>query len=611
MPGRVIRITVPSIERIILAYAAEDEVIFGIQEKIVPAGVLQNMIIFCMPCGKTESTSMGMVKALEKLLSRVVRNECKVILHPKIKIPQFLHSSRYHLIALAIIVLIILLPNGFNIPRNDSGIFLYVGQRMLEGEVPYRDLWNNTPPIIYFINAIGLFVANGSVWGVVFLEFVAIYLSVIFGFFLIKRSFGAYPALFGSVGWLSSLSGILCGGNLAEEFALPCQFASLYLFYVSEKRGVYSWRGFVIGSLAAVSFLLKQNLIGIWLAIGIYILANRMIAHRWHRLGKDLGVILLGASFVLACVTIYFIYNNALGFLWDVSFKYNFAYSATSISSRFRSLLCGFEVLSTIHLILAFWGCAIFYVFCDNRISNDKNNLLILAIIALPIEFCLTMVSGYSYIHYYMAWLPVVSIIISFMVFVFADLLIQKKSYALVLNHFSVSTTKTFVIIMSILLICTIWILPMAKSISYNYIRNQKSIQEVIDYVSQTTKRRDSVLVWGDGGPINFLTKRHSPTRFFVQHPLVTKNYSSPRIIKEFTDDVISSKPKLIIKVYSDRLPPINLAERLEWLKHRKSTYAVFHLPTKNLNRFFGFVTSNYKLGLQIGNTSVYLYKGK
>jgi hypothetical protein len=54
--------------------------------------------------------------------------------------------------------LIVLLPNNPNnmtLPSRDSGVFLYVGWRLLQGDIPYRDIWDHKPPLIYFVDALG------------------------------------------------------------------------------------------------------------------------------------------------------------------------------------------------------------------------------------------------------------------------------------------------------------------------------------------------------------------------------------------------------------------------------------------------------------------------
>src|SRR6478672_4582372 len=47
----------------------------------------------------------------------------------------------------------------------DSGLFLHVGQRLLHGDVLYRDISDNKPPLVYWLNALGLLLGRGSPGG--------------------------------------------------------------------------------------------------------------------------------------------------------------------------------------------------------------------------------------------------------------------------------------------------------------------------------------------------------------------------------------------------------------------------------------------------------------
>jgi hypothetical protein len=38
----------------------------------------------------------------------------------------------------------------------DSSLFLYVAQRIQDGGLPYRDVWDHKPPLIYYFGVIGL-----------------------------------------------------------------------------------------------------------------------------------------------------------------------------------------------------------------------------------------------------------------------------------------------------------------------------------------------------------------------------------------------------------------------------------------------------------------------
>ncbi len=47
-------------------------------------------------------------------------------------------------------------PTNMTLAFRDSGVFLYVGWRLLNGDIPYRDVWDHKPPLIYFVDALGI-----------------------------------------------------------------------------------------------------------------------------------------------------------------------------------------------------------------------------------------------------------------------------------------------------------------------------------------------------------------------------------------------------------------------------------------------------------------------
>ncbi len=58
---------------------------------------------------------------------------------------------------------------------------------MLNGEIPYLDVWDHKPPVILLINALGLPIGGGSRWGVWLVELGLLFLAALLGFKLIKR----------------------------------------------------------------------------------------------------------------------------------------------------------------------------------------------------------------------------------------------------------------------------------------------------------------------------------------------------------------------------------------------------------------------------------------
>jgi hypothetical protein len=99
---------------------------------------------------------------------------------PRLRI---LRSTWDRLLLFGLTTLVMLPENPANMawPSRDSGVFLYAGWRILSGELPYRDIWDHKPPLIYYLNALGLVVSGGSRWGVWCIEFILLFTAALLG----------------------------------------------------------------------------------------------------------------------------------------------------------------------------------------------------------------------------------------------------------------------------------------------------------------------------------------------------------------------------------------------------------------------------------------------
>ena len=152
----------------------------------------------------------------------------------------------------------------------------------MDGEIPYVDRWDHKGPLIYLLNAAGLFV--GGVQGIWVLASL-----FLIGSSLVRlqdnernRSVPRPPSISLAI-FLMHFPKFAQGGNLTEHYALLFQFSALLLFVRIEHRGSGKdiWPAVAIGMLGAGAFLLRANLIGVWLAIGTYWLLQRDHGLRW------------------------------------------------------------------------------------------------------------------------------------------------------------------------------------------------------------------------------------------------------------------------------------------------------------------------------------------
>ena len=153
------------------------------------------------------------------------------------------------LVVLAVFALVYAAPNLAQIPNIDYSIFQYVGERIREGQLPYRDVFDHKPPLIFYLNALGLALGGGSRWGIWALQLVAVGSAGLLGFCRAAACrLGCYPAWLAAAGFLLNLVFVHEGGNLTEEFALPFQFAAICAAGGDGNRsGRGGWRAFWIG----------------------------------------------------------------------------------------------------------------------------------------------------------------------------------------------------------------------------------------------------------------------------------------------------------------------------------------------------------------------------
>src|SRR6185369_17929219 len=86
---------------------------------------------------------------------------------------------------------------GTELPSRDYGIFVYIGEQITHGKLPYRDVWDNKPPGIFYLNAVALWIGRGSKWGVWIVEYFFLCGATLLSFSLIKKLWGVWPAIFG------------------------------------------------------------------------------------------------------------------------------------------------------------------------------------------------------------------------------------------------------------------------------------------------------------------------------------------------------------------------------------------------------------------------------
>ena len=481
-------------------------------------------------------------------------------------------------------------PNNMTLPSRDSGVFLYMGWRFLSGDLPYRDIWDHKPPLIYFVDALGLSLTPDSLWGVWLFQFIIIFLTFFLIYKVLDREFGIAAALAGSITLASGLLTVLEQGNVTEEYALVFQALGLWLFLKAHKKNYPVQASFWIGLIGGLAFNFKQTTIGVWIAYTLILFAVRIFQRKSPFL--DLLCLLGGWLIPSIIFVIYFASHNALVDYWEQAFLYNFTYIGKHEGLRrlVPVFFKGFLLLSqggVLYLAALGWLAGLGYLWVNRKARLHP--LVLVALVSLPIEVILITISGRSIIHYYLTLLPVIAILTGVLIYAVPRLLekIPKGAFQKI-NRWTPAILLLAVILLQI------------GQIKYypEYVRvlALNEYAPVIDYVAINTEEDDKVLIIGAESVINFLTRREAPTRYVYQYPLALLGRRP--MFEEYFNQILQNDPVLII----DTRGRTRLDEKL---------YTPLQKRSEIVREGVRYLGENYQQVAQFGEWFVYRFAGR
>lgn len=273
----------------------------------------------------------GIATEVKRLLFSCVM-PVKGILHTKV-------TNSLLLLIVAVALFTFLANPYFGVPGCDSSIFIYVARRMMAGQVPYLDVFDQKGLLLYVLDAIGW--RLGNVMGIWALDILAFSL----GLWLMTRIACVEPVAL-SV-WIVLYHLVSCGGNMPEMWIIV--FSGLAYVLALKVRTDESWKWFVMGVCLAQIFMLKLNMIAVAVPIGI----------TWLMRGATVRPVLLGLAGCVVGLLPYFAYltlQGAWGAFCEVYIRYNAQYAARggwvpSVSRAFYPIvaLWGVNVWMALH----------------------------------------------------------------------------------------------------------------------------------------------------------------------------------------------------------------------------------------------------------------------
>jgi len=229
---------------------------------------------------------------------------------------------------------------------SDGQLFAYFGLQWIHGDIPYVNIWDNKPPGIFAVNALGFLLSSKSFIVLAWIEAIVI-LGCIGTIYLLLRLWGA-PWLVAALGAASTavVSNLLYynqRGNYTEIYTLWPAAVSMYCFSKAHPTFQGKWL-LLAGFFSGVAALFKPPGLSPMLAqaafmVLLWAVFRRLPGPRLPGAGLTMSV---GALLAWLPAGVYFWRYNAFGELiyaaWTFNLYYGAASQTTVLSTAFNAL---------------------------------------------------------------------------------------------------------------------------------------------------------------------------------------------------------------------------------------------------------------------------------
>ncbi len=435
--------------------------------------------------------------------------------------------------------------------ERDEGEYAYAGQLILAGVPPYQLVYNSKLPGTYVAYAMILKLFGQTSRGIHLALLLINAVCLLLLYWLTKRLFGDLAALTAasSFALLSAHQAFYGLAAHATHFVLLFALIGLILLLRAEEKKTaasFFWCGLALG----IAYLMKQQgvLLGVF-AFG-YLAWRTWPADRAARAGwmRNLGIFLLAAAlpFIVTCLVLY--RAGVFRAFWFWTFTYARAYvSTTSLSEGWDNFSGAFSyMLYFMPWLLALALLGLLFMLFHAPLRRRHGAF----VVGLSVfSFATASVGFYFRPHYFIPWLPAVSILIAVAVISSMEMMEQMGMSRL----FRVLPLVVFALA---------WLLAIQKNSEFFFhlspfrasrmaypLNPFPEAVKVADYLRAHTTSTDKIMVLGSEPEIYFEAQRKSASGYIYTYSLVEDQPYWSTMQKQMEDEIVTNKPAYLVFV--------------------------------------------------------------
>ena len=425
----------------------------------------------------------------------------------------------------------------------DEGFYAAVAQQLLHGGIPYRDAFDNKPPLVFAWYALSFLMFGQQVWAPRLLVSLMLAATTLLVYLQGRLLFGRQAGLLAALAFALSIGLAVFETNAnTEYFMLLPLVGSVYCFTLAERNfdtRLYLLSGFLMG----FAILTKETSV-FTLPLLMLVAANRMrLESGWswatlQGLFKPIGSLVLGCGAAGVLTILPFLLTGTFDDMFDALVVYTLDYvGVVSWSDR---------LIATAGIpLFLFWLAGPWIVLSAVAIfrlarSRDSGHSLLLIgwVIATLLGIA---VAGRFYDHYYVALLPVLALLVPLGLRAMREASpFPRRAIAVVV---ALSVIPTLVASAHIYAQTSADARHTAKYDDYELSLWETESDELGAWLAARTSPDDYIYNFGFQSEIYFYADRRSPTRYLFHHPFL----AGDKYVAEALDELNANPPLYIV----------------------------------------------------------------
>jgi len=408
---------------------------------------------------------------------------------------------------------------------------------MQNGYMPYKDSFDHKGPVLYLLNYFGNMISYYR--GIWIIEVISLTITVYCLYRIARLKCGKLSSVIVVLLATTLLFRFFEGGNLTEEYAMPCIALSIFVFldYLINNK-ISNMRLLVAGASLGTVLMLRPNMIAVWLVFCFFVLAKLVTEKKYSELMRLGCLFSIGVIAVVGPIILWLGLKHDLIYFWNDYIVFNKLYSSSRSGenlfpkrwSAFIDFASSFVFLASIVSIIS----------CTKEKRTRSINIVYL--IYMLVNVALIAMAGITFGHYGMVLVP--SVIYPLALFFERIEKIEQKNIK-----------SAFLLVVSIYVFSTIiipeWDDNVIRDIPVRYMaREEREIDSdwdmncILHCINQYVDKDETISVYGNYDLVYVLSKRKHATRYSYQFPI---GRVMPEILDEYFTQLETELPVAIV----------------------------------------------------------------